>query len=357
MSTPSPPHSVTSIESLSSNIDWKNFTNTELSKIEKSLWLALEQPAETLDSNLQYIQIMFGNSLSTRRQTYLNWRDDSSETSSKDDRQYQDKYNWCLVVFNHQPDGYFEHIRNFSNHYCKTQLHTLYKKLKKGLSNIPKKERFHVKQLVRTLRHFHTDSMRKLISMYHQAALTATDRSPPQTTARREILKQLIQTEIATPESNKWDKSIWLCFLQHSALFNAVDDGLLELAKDNNIYLMEWCGDWISQLMFWVYNRSPLYDMWSMDSVECGKDFFTSAVDKYLASLGNNEEIYRELHKQIISLWAKDEQVVATVATDPICDHINIFLTMRVVEFIVRRMAYLCVTEGATWNLLHFANT
>ena len=350
MSTPSPPHSVTSIESLSSNIDWFNFTNTELNKIENGLWRALEEPRDTLDSNLQNLQSMFGTSTITRRESYILWRNSPMlDTNKKDDRQYQDKYDWCPLIFKHAENGYFEHIRKFSNRYCKTKLHTLYRKLEAESSNIPKAERIPVKQLVRTLRHFHTDNMRKLISMYHHKALTQTD--------RRTELKKLMEEEIATPESNKWDKPIWDYFLQHSALFNAVDDGLLELAKDNNIYLMEWCGDWISQLMFWVYNRSPLYDMWSMDSVECGKDVFTSAVDKYLTSLGNNEEIYRELHTQIISLWAKDERVVATVATNPICDQINTFLTMRVVEFIVRRMAYLCVAEGATWNLVHFANT
>ena len=161
-------------------------------------------------------------------------------------------------------EDYYKHLaRWFSNHYCKTFYHAhMDPHMKLGLTE---ETREHVERIwkrpicnkiehamTRTLRHLHDEPVRMIIETYlqHKKGTTSVENA-------RETLSRALQMEIRNfwSQTKREDRHVLRFLAQDKGAQDQLHHGLLSLG--DNVWMIEWCGDWKSINLFWNYKYGP----------------------------------------------------------------------------------------------------
>ena len=182
------------------------------------------------------------------------------------------KHNHWIGHFQYTEEHSKSLLQGFSNNYCKRLYHQTmdlkmhvegneaWKKFKKSFFD-KEKEYYKKKyimgkkpqhQVVRSLRHLHFGPIRMIIKAYIQVC-----ENKNLSVKAKQALVDAINMEINnySDESNKWDLEVIKFISSNDKALQCLHDGLIALKED--VWVLEWCGDWRSYRMFWEYEYGP----------------------------------------------------------------------------------------------------
>lgn len=163
---------------------------------------------------------------------------------------------------------YYKHlVRWFSNKYCKTLYHSHMDKHLGHLTHKGRKVGEHIMQvwgrpethkiehaMSRTLRHLHDKPVRGIIAAYFQHFQKRITAEEAKQSLGRALLMEI---EDCSKETKKEDQPVLQFLSTDDTAQEGLHQGLLSLKE--NVWVIEWCGDWKSISLFWDYEHGPGY--------------------------------------------------------------------------------------------------
>ncbi len=113
-------------------------------------------------------------------------------------------------------------------------------------------------QIVRTFRHLHCRPVRLIIAAYMDIYSNSSHYG---NTQKQEYARQTLSAAISDEVNNflfhsdTWDRPIWKFLNECDDAKACLHNGLLKMKDD--VWALEWCGDWKNCNMFWLYDKGP----------------------------------------------------------------------------------------------------
>lgn len=107
-------------------------------------------------------------------------------------------------------------------------------------------------QIVRALHHMDGSLLRPIIAAYMGGNSQH---------ARKTLRGAIRQHAKKTEGVNKRDEVYLHYVLRYQTVFEALHEGLSKMAQQKTVWALEWCAEWATKILFWVYPRGPGYIM------------------------------------------------------------------------------------------------